>query len=115
MLHFAGVVTYVKEDLSPLDAAADKLPGDANAIEDLCREGRIVETDHGSFVLVNVYVPNAGDREEGRPRLDFKIRFLQSLQQKCKRCFCIQESALWKITLRQDFKSKIRTTSVPIF
>ncbi|CAM6082517.1 unnamed protein product [Calypogeia fissa] len=80
---YSGVVTYVKNDFSPLDAAAEKLPGDIDAVEGLCREGRIIETDHGSFVLVNVYVPNAGDRDEGRPRLDFKIRFLQALKGKC--------------------------------
>ena len=39
--------------------------------------GRTVETDHGAFVLLNCYVPNAGGAREGRPRAQFKLRFLQ--------------------------------------
>ena len=39
--------------------------------------GRTVETDHGAFVLLNCYVPNAGGAREGRPRAHFKLRFLQ--------------------------------------
>ena len=36
-----------------------------------------MQTDHGAFVLFNVYVPNAGGAREGRPRAEFKLRFLQ--------------------------------------
>jgi hypothetical protein len=43
---------------------------------------RVVITDHGAFVLVNVYVPNAGERP-ARSRLDFKVRFLRALKDKC--------------------------------
>lgn len=39
--------------------------------------GRVMQTDHGAFVLFNVYVPNAGGAREGRPRAEFKLRFLQ--------------------------------------
>jgi len=39
---------------------------------------RVVETDHGAFVLINTYVPNAGGARAGRPRADFKLRFLQA-------------------------------------
>ena len=39
--------------------------------------GRSVETDHGAFMLLNCYVPNAGGAREGRPRAQFKLRFLQ--------------------------------------
>ena len=42
---------------------------------------RVVITDHGSFVLINVYVPNAGDRP-ARARLAFKLRFLAALKRK---------------------------------
>jgi exonuclease III len=42
----------------------------------------VVITDHGAFVLVNVYVPNAGDRP-ARARLPYKLRFLQALQRAC--------------------------------
>ena len=54
---------------------------------DLDREGRCVLTDHGAFVLINVYVPNAGDHNRdpqlNRPRLPFKLRFLRALRRKC--------------------------------
>lgn len=43
------------------------------------RARRVVETDHGAFVLLNVYVPNAGDRPP-RPRLEAKLAFLVALQ-----------------------------------
>jgi exonuclease III len=37
-------------------------------------------TDHGSFVLFNVYVPNAGDRP-ARSRLPAKLSFLAGLRE----------------------------------
>ncbi len=42
---------------------------------------RVVLTDHGSFVLINVYVPNAGPSPE-RPRAAYKYKFLDALQRK---------------------------------
>jgi exonuclease III len=42
---------------------------------------RALITDHGAFVLFNVYVPNAGDRPE-RARLPAKLAFLQALQER---------------------------------
>ncbi len=42
---------------------------------------RIVMTDHGAFVLLNVYAPNAGDRP-ARARLPYKLRFLEALKEK---------------------------------
>ncbi|KAI5062045.1 hypothetical protein GOP47_0022584 [Adiantum capillus-veneris] len=81
---YSGVVTYVKEELSPLDAKANWLGDfDDPLLEEFCNEGRIVETDHGSFILINVYTPNAGDREQGRPRVGFKMSFLKALKRKC--------------------------------
>lgn len=38
-------------------------------------------TDHGAFVLINVYVPNAGP-SPARPRAAFKYRFLEALKAK---------------------------------
>lgn len=81
---YSGVVTYVKEELSPLDAKSDyfgDLESDVDV--DLCREGRLMETDHGNFILINVYVPNEGEMTEGRPRLNFKLRFLKALKCRC--------------------------------
>ena len=46
-----------------------------NDLRDLDSEGRCVITDHGSFLLFNVYVPNSGEA-----RHDFKLRFLALLQ-----------------------------------
>ena len=43
---------------------------------------RVVITDHGAFVLLNVYAPNAGGTSEGRPRADFKLKFLHALKDK---------------------------------
>ena len=45
---------------------------------------RSVLTDHGSFVLLNLYVPNAGGskKDTGRPRANAKKRFLWLLRQK---------------------------------
>ncbi|GAB4818347.1 hypothetical protein N2152v2_005393 [Parachlorella kessleri] len=74
---YSGVVTYASTGYAPLACEADCL-----GEEELDREGRLVVTDHGSFVLLNVYVPNAGDRP-ARARLDCKIRFLRALKAKC--------------------------------
>ena len=38
-------------------------------------------TDHGAFVLINVYAPNAGPAPE-RPRAAYKCKFLQALHAK---------------------------------
>jgi hypothetical protein len=51
----AGVTTYARSpDFSPLQAEADCLGGAAGS--DLDEEGRVVVTDHGAFVLLNVWV-----------------------------------------------------------
>ena len=42
----------------------------------------MVLTDLGAFVLINVYVPNAGDRSGDGERTAFKIRFLEALKEK---------------------------------
>ena len=39
--------------------------------------------DLGAFVLINVYVPNAGHRGRDTARGDLKARFLAALQDKC--------------------------------
>ncbi|KAL4443537.1 hypothetical protein ABPG75_011274 [Micractinium tetrahymenae] len=77
---YSGVTTYASEAFAPLSCEADCL-GDGEEEEDLDREGRIVVTDHQHFVLVNVYVPNAGDRPD-RSRLPFKLRWLAALKKK---------------------------------
>lgn len=53
----------------------------AAELRDLDNEGRCVITDHGAFLLFNVYVPNAGES-----RNDFKIRFLELLSMRIRQC-----------------------------
>ena len=44
-------------------------------------EGRALETDHGSFVLFNLYAPNAGDRgRDGGARAALKAAFLTAVR-----------------------------------
>jgi exodeoxyribonuclease III len=71
----AGVATFVREKWSPLEAVTKDLFGD----KELDDEGRVVMTDHGSFVLLNVYVPNAGEAP-ARERLPQKMRFLNYIR-----------------------------------
>lgn len=66
---FNGVVTYVRKGMV-LRANARPL-GSA----DLDDQGRCVMTDHGSFVLFNVYVP----ANSGQP-LSYKMKFLKALR-----------------------------------
>lgn len=42
---------------------------------------RIVMTDHGTFVLLNIYVPNGGDRP-ARARVGYKLDFLRALRRR---------------------------------
>ena len=44
--------------------------------------GRCIMTDHGSFVLFNVYFPNAG---RGDDRLEYKLNFYEAFQFECKK------------------------------
>ncbi|GIL67000.1 hypothetical protein Vafri_20376 [Volvox africanus] len=77
---YSGVTTWCRTaTTAPRDAAPDGLGGDEQPELDL--EGRLVVTDHGAFVLLNVYAPNAGDRPE-RARLPYKLAFLRALRAK---------------------------------
>ena len=53
----------------------------AAELRELDSEGRCVITDHGAFLLFNVYVPNAGEQ-----RNDFKLRFLELLSLRLRQC-----------------------------
>jgi hypothetical protein len=46
----------------------------------------VVQSDHGKFVLLNVYVPNAGEAPE-RPRLSAKLAFLAALTRRVEELF----------------------------
>jgi exonuclease III len=49
--------------------------------KELKQEGRTLITDHGHYVVVNVYAPNAGQRPE-RSRLKFKLQWFAALRAK---------------------------------
>jgi exodeoxyribonuclease III len=66
---FNGVVTYVKKGMVQ---AADSRPLGSPDLDD---QGRCIMTDHGKFVVFNVYAPCAG----GHP-LRYKMKFLRALR-----------------------------------
>jgi exodeoxyribonuclease III len=66
---FNGVVTYCKKGTV---VSADARPLGSPDLDD---QGRCVMTDHGNFVLFNVYVPAGG----GQP-LSYKMKFLNALR-----------------------------------
>ncbi len=70
---FNGVVTYCKKGTV---VSADSRPFKNPDLDD---QGRCVMTDHGTFVIFNVYVPAGG----GQP-LSYKMKFLQSLRKAMK-------------------------------
>lgn len=71
---FNGVCTYAKVGLV---LSADCRPLGSDELDD---QGRCLMTDHGSFVLFNVYAPAGG----GNP-LSFKMKFLNALRRAMKR------------------------------
>ena len=71
---FNGVCTYAKVGLVQ---SADCRPLGSDEFDD---QGRCIMTDHGSFVLFNVYVPAGG----GNP-LSYKMKFLNAFRRAMKR------------------------------
>lgn len=70
-----GVVTFAKFGTV---RSADPAPLQD---EELDSQGRCVRTDHGSFIIFNVYVPQGGSCG-----VAFKLKFLQRLHQKIQEC-----------------------------
>jgi exonuclease III len=68
-----GVATFVRAGLL---AEADADPLGAERFD---REGRCLLTDHGAFVLFNVYVPTSGS-SAAYANLPFKMQFLRALR-----------------------------------
>lgn len=56
----------------------------AEELAELDAEGRVVITDHGLFVLFNVYFPNDGLEH----RMPFKLKFYRALQLRAEVNFC---------------------------
>ena len=67
-----GVIGHNSALLSCLSAAE---------LRDLDSEGRCVITDHGAFLLFNLYIPNAGE-----DRNEFKLRYLELLSMRLRQC-----------------------------
>lgn len=70
-----GVCTYAKEG-TVISADAKPL-GD----EKLDSQGRCIKTDHGSFIIFNVYVPQGGTCG-----ISYKLGFLQKLRAAMQKC-----------------------------
>ncbi len=69
---YSGVATYSRRE----PAAVSLGIGDPRFDE----EGRVIATDHGDFMLFNVYFPN-GQRDHGRLR--YKLRFYEAFLERC--------------------------------
>ena len=71
-----GVATFVKKGLTI--KASSKILDNIT----LDCEGRCLLTDHNSFVIFNIYVPNSG---QGHKRYPFKMKFLIALENAVKK------------------------------
>jgi exodeoxyribonuclease-3 len=69
---YSGVVTFVKKGLT-VDARHEFGKAEFDC------EGRVMMTDHGSFVLFNVYFPNSGNGD----RLSYKMDFYRWFEGLC--------------------------------
>lgn len=65
---YSGVATFLRT--KPISQS------DGIGVEQFDREGRVIRTDHGAFVLLNIYFPNGGASIE---RHNFKQEFLREL------------------------------------
>ncbi len=76
---YSGVATFWREGLQGELIAKGfgraELPGIGSARFD--NEGRILVTDHGAFVLLNIYFPNGGS---GPERLQYKMEFYEAFR-----------------------------------
>ena len=70
---YAGVATFCKEELKDVQYGL--------ALKDFEDEGRVVVTDHGHFLLLNIYFPNSG---RGHDRLRYKLEFCDKVLHVCE-------------------------------
>lgn len=71
---YSGVVTYAKDELSKVTYGV--------GIRKFDSEGRFVVSDHGEFVLYNVYFPNGGSGDERHQfKQEFLVRFAEHLSE----------------------------------
>lgn len=74
---YSGTLTYVK--------TAPKQIQNGIGIKKYDSEGRFVVTDHGDFLLYNVYFPNGGSGEERHLfKQEFLVKFTEHLKQQIK-------------------------------
>eukprot|EP00041_Stephanoeca_diplocostata_P020577 m.463736 g.463736 ORF g.463736 m.463736 type:complete len:221 (-) comp21611_c0_seq24:2633-3295(-) len=76
---FNGVATFVRKSVMPKCTPTVLANAAVLEVPELDSEGRCLVTDHGSFVVFNVYVPNSG---MGSRRLPYKLKFLRRLREK---------------------------------
>ena len=86
---YSGTITYVKVEPANIDRGI--------GIEKYDDEGRFVVTDHGKFLLYNVYFPNGGS---GQERHDFKPRIPPQ--------FIKRERAILAAAPRHDHRRRLR-------
>ncbi|GMH41645.1 hypothetical protein BSKO_09555 [Bryopsis sp. KO-2023] len=88
---YSGVATFCRKGICvPLTCGAslhnsslrvDALEAvDLEEIAELDSEGRFLATDHGEFVLINVYAPAITSEEKVEERMDFKLRWYKALK-----------------------------------
>lgn len=70
---YSGVATLCQE--------APRLVQAGWGVPEFDAEGRVLQTEHESFTLLNVYFPNG---QRGQDRVDFKIAFYDALLEHCR-------------------------------
>lgn len=73
---YSGVATFWREGLQ------GEVIAKGFGVERFDNEGRIIVTDHGAFVLLNIYFPNGGS---GPERLQYKMEFYAAFREYVQR------------------------------
>ncbi len=70
---YAGVATFIRQSPKNVQCGME--------LKDFDDEGRVLVTDHGSFVLLNIYFPNSG---RGHDRVQYKLEFCDKVLHFCE-------------------------------
>ena len=120
---YSGVVTYVKQscmELFPVRSHADGFTSDSERLdqfyddewlETLDSEARVMMTDHGSFILFNVYFPNDG----GPERVDFRERFYSAISIRFDELVCAGRTVIVACDLNSTYTMPDHCEFAPIF
>ncbi|MDH4129795.1 MAG: exodeoxyribonuclease III [Spirochaetota bacterium] len=68
---YAGVVTYSKQKPININTSFD------TELEVFKNDGRVVEIEFSSFILLNIYFPNGSPRSDGTEMLSHKLKFYE--------------------------------------